>query len=378
MRSLLPALALLSVLASACRKKSDASAAEGVKSGESIAVGPENITIAVNGSIMSGPSISGVLAPERAATVRAQIAGSVLQVYADAGQPVGAGAVLARLDASALTDAYSSARALVSSARASFDIASRDLARNQRLLAAGAIAERDIEQSRKNAAASNAALQDARSRLASAAKQLGYTSVRAPFGGIVSERPIAAGDVVQPGTAMFTVVDPSSVRLEASVPAEQLSSIRIGVPVTFTVSGYPGRTFAGRISRINPTVDPMTRQVRIYASIPNGGRTLVGGLFATGRLASSSHSGLIIPASALDTRGTVPSVMRIKQGRVERVEVQPGLRDESSEKVEITAGLLAGDTVLIGVAQGITPGTAVRVSAVNDRPIPTASSTSGG
>jgi membrane fusion protein (multidrug efflux system) len=343
-------------------KGDDVSAAETTKT-EMMVVGPENIAVAANGSIMTGPAISGTLEPERAAVLRAQVPGSVLQTYADQGQAVNAGTVLARIDASGIQDAYTSARAGLISARNAADVAAKDLARNQKLLAAGAIAERDIEQSRRVSIAAQAALEDANSRLASAEKAYRSTTVTAPFSGVVSERPVSPGDVVQPGSALFTVVDPSSMRLEASVPAEQLASIRIGVPVSFTVSGYPGRQFVGRITRINPTADPTTRQVRIYVSIPNAGRALVGGLFANGRMSSATRMGLVVPASAVDVRGTAPSVMRVRQGKVEKVQVQIGLTDKSSETIEVLSGLQAGDTLLLGAAQGITPGTAVRVSA---------------
>ena len=345
----------------ACSKEDKASAAETAKA-EMMVVGPENITVAANGSIMTGPSISGTLEPEREAVLRAQVPGSVLQTYADQGQAVNAGAVLARIDATGIQDAFTSARAGLIAARNVADVAAKDLARNQKLLAAGAIAERDIDQSRRASIAAQAALEDANSRLASAQKAYRSTTVTAPFTGVVSERPVSAGDVVQPGSALFTVVDPSSMRLEASVPAEQLASIRIGVPVNFTVSGYPGRQFVGRIVRINPTADPTTRQVRIYVSIPNAGRALVGGLFATGRLSTATKMGLVVPASAVDVRGTAPFVMRVRQGKVEKVQIQTGLTDKSSESIEVISGLQAGDTLLLGAAQGITPGTAVRIS----------------
>jgi multidrug efflux pump subunit AcrA (membrane-fusion protein) len=135
------------------------------------------------------------------------------------------------------------------------------------------------------------------------------------------------------------------------------------VPVDFTVSGYPGRQFVGRITRINPTADPTTRQVRIYVSIPNAGRALVGGLFATGRLSTATKMGLVVPASAVDVRGSAPFVMRVRQGKVEKIQIQTGLTDKSSESIEVLSGLQAGDTLLLGAAQGITPGTAVRVTA---------------
>lgn len=359
--ALLLSLSALTVI-NACSKGDKASASETTKT-ETMVVGPENIAVAANGSIMTGPSISGTLEPDREAVLRAQVSGSVLQTYADQGQAVNAGTVLARIDASGIQDAYNSARAGLVSARNAADVAAKDLARNEKLLAAGAIAERDIDQSRRTSIAAQAALEDANSRLASAEKSYRSTTVTSPFTGIVSERPVSAGDVVQPGTALFTVVDPSSMRLEASVPAEQLASIRIGVPVNFTVSGYPGRQFVGRITRINPTADPTTRQVRIYVSIPNEGRSLVGGLFAIGRMSTATKLGLVVPQSAVDVRGSFPYVMRVKQGKVEKVQVQIGLTDKTSETIEVLAGLQAGDTLLLGAAQGITPGTVIKVSA---------------
>ena len=96
--------------------------------------------------------------------------------------------------------------------------------------------------------------------------------MRAPFDGIVSERAVSAGDVVQPGSPLFTVVDPSSMRLEAAVPADALTAVAVGTPVEFTVSGLPGRTFRGRVERVNPVADPATRQVRVYVGIPNAAR----------------------------------------------------------------------------------------------------------
>ncbi|HZD85072.1 MAG TPA: efflux RND transporter periplasmic adaptor subunit, partial [Gemmatimonadaceae bacterium] len=350
------------ILVNACSKSDKVSAAETAKL-ETMVVGPENITVASNGSIMTGPSISGTLEPDREAVLRAQVSGSVLQTYADQGQAVNAGTVLARIDASGIQDAYTSARAGLVSARNAADVAAKDLARNEKLLTAGAIAERDIDQSRRASIAAQAALEDANSRLATAEKAYRSTTVTAPFSGVISERPVSAGDVVQPGTALFTVVDPSSMRLEASVPAEQLASIRIGVPVNFTVSGYPGREFVGRITRINPTADPTTRQVRIYVSIPNEGRALVGGLFANGRMSTATKMGLVVPQSAVDVRSSIPSVMRVKQGKVEKVQVKIGLTDKTSETIEVLSGLQPGDTLLMGAAMGITPGTPVRISA---------------
>ena len=363
----LVSLTFTAALVSATACKGGAAAEADSAAAETTTVGVENIAVVTNGVLQAGPTVSGALMPEREAVVRAQVGGSVLQTYVDQGSSVRAGQTLARIEAGGLQDVYLSARAGVTAASNNADIARRELSRSEKLLAAGAIAERDIEQARRAAIAANAALSDAQARLATARKQVGNTVITAPISGIVSDRPVSAGDVVQAGALLITVVDPSSMRLEGSVPAEQLSQVRIGAPVTFTVNGYPGRTFGGKVMRINPTADPATRQVRIMISIPNAEGRLVGGLFANGRLASQSHSGMVVPANAVDSRSNVPAVFRIKGGKVERVPVTLGLRDDAAERIEIASGVQVGDTLLVGAAQGITPGTIVKVSSPSDK-----------
>jgi multidrug efflux pump subunit AcrA (membrane-fusion protein) len=138
--------------------------------------------------------------------------------------------------------------------------------------------------------------------------------------------------------------------------------------VSFSVSGYPDKRFTGRVSRINPVVDQGTGQVKIVVAVPNVSSSLVAGLFADGRVAAERRTGLTTPYSAVDMRGLKPTVLRLKGGVAERVEVELGVRDEDLERYEILTGVVAGDTLLIGAAQGITPGTTVRVSVPSDRP----------
>jgi membrane fusion protein, multidrug efflux system len=333
---------------------------------DAVLLGPENVVVIAAQEIRTGPTLSGAIEAERQATVRAELPAAVLETYAEPGQRVPAGAVLARLDDTAIRDQELSARASVATARSANDIARRELERAETLFKAGAIAERDLERARNGALAAQTQLANAQALHASAQKQQARTRVAAPFAGVVSARQANAGDVVSPGTALFTIVDPSTMRLEASVPASALSSVRVGLPVEFTVSGYASRRFTGRVTRVNPTADPATRQVRIIATIPNAGAALVSGLFAEGRVASETHTAPVVPQGAIDERGLRPSVMRIRNGKVERVEVDLGLRDAQTEMIEVTAGIVAGDTVLLGTARGLSPGTPVKVSTPSD------------
>jgi membrane fusion protein, multidrug efflux system len=357
-------IAALSLASLSACKRDDASAAPAETS--TVAIGPENIVIVKAEEIRTGPAISGTLAPEEEATLRAELSGAVVQTYVDQGQRVNQGQELVRIDDTALRDAVLSARSGMASSQSNYENAERNLQRSETLLKAGAIADRDAEQARSAAKLAQSQLADARTRLTNAETQLAKANVRAPFSGVVSARPVNAGDVVSPGTALVTVVNPATMRLEGSVPAEDLSSVRLGLPVDFTVNGYPGRHFTGRITRVNPVADPATRQVRIIASIPNAGGTLVGGLFADGRVSSETRTAPVVPISAVDERGVRPSVVMIKTGKTQKADVTLGIRDDASETVEIRSGVQPGDTVLVGAARGISVGTAVRVSAPSD------------
>ena len=363
-RTALLTLAAILLSATACKKTDDASAATAKP--ETMLVGPENVTVVKSEQIRTGPAISGSLMPEHQATIRAEMSGAVLQTYAEAGQPVRKGQALAQIDASVLRDQALSARSAVTTAQSSYENARRDLSRTETLEKAGAIAEREVERSRNALLGTQGQLNNARAQLANVQKMLDKASVQSPFTGIVSQRQVNAGDVVSPGGALFTVMDPGSMQLEASLPAAQLSMVRLGMPIEFKVNGYPNRTFTGRITRINPSADPSTLQVKIAASIPNAGNTLVGGLFAEGRVATETKTAPTVSLAAVDETGLRPTVVRLRNGKIEKVEVGLGIRDAAAETVEITSGLTPGDTVLLGAARGISPGTPVKVSAPSD------------
>ena len=356
--------ALAVVVAAAGCKGADESKAASAPS--AMLVGPENISIVKAQEIRSGPAISGNITPQEQANVRAEVAGAVLSTTAEQGQAVSKGQVLARLDDAALRESELAARSAVTTAQNSVDINRRQADRNDALLKAGAIAERDVELTRNQLSAAQAQLANAHAQLANAQKQASKSVITAPFSGIVSARQVSAGDVVQMGGALYTIVNPATMRLEASVPANELSEVRIGIPVDFTVNGYPNRHFTGRITNINPVADPTTRQVRIIASIPNAGNVLVGGLFADGHVASEVRSAAVLPLSAVDERGLKPFVMRIKNGVVEKTEVELGIRDGTTETVEVKKGVAPGDTILLGAARGISEKTPVKVSAAAD------------
>ncbi len=335
-------------------------------------VGKENIALAVAETLEVGPAISGTLEAERQATIRAELGGSVVALEVEPGQAVTRGAVLARIDDSGIRDASESSRAQVRSAEMTTELARRNAVRAARLAEGGAIAQRELEDAEWSLQSAEAQLTDARSRQASAEKQLERTVLRAPFSGVVAERAVRLGDIVQSGTVLLTIIDPTSLKYEGTVPVDALGKLRLGTPVRLTLAGTGHQPISGRVTRINPAVDPATRQVRVTVAVPNAGGQLPAGLFAEGRLASETREGIVVPSAAVDRRGLRPQVMRVKGGQVERVEVELGLIDPAGERMEVRQGLIAGDTLLLGGARGLIPGTVVRVGSPSELRPPSA------
>lgn len=327
-----------------------------------VSIGPESIARVEQGEIRSGPSLSGELRAAREATVRAKLAGSVLEVTVEEGQAVQRGAVIARIEARPLQEALVSSQSGVRSAEQAYSVAQREAERVATLVKGGALANRDLELAESAVVGAQAQLADARARLASVQQQLDDAAVVAPLSGVVSDRPVNEGDVVSPGTPIATIIDPSSMRLEASVPSEFLSVLKRDLPVEFAVRGYPGDAFEGRIERISPAADPVTRQVTIFVAIPNVRGSLVAGLFAEGRVTSLVRGALVVPSTAVEFSGSSPWVLRVREGKAERVTVELGARDDRSERVEVRAGVAAGDVLLVGAARSVTPGTPVTLT----------------
>jgi membrane fusion protein (multidrug efflux system) len=310
-----------------------------------VQLAPTDLVVARTATIEAGPLVSGTLEAAHSATVRAQLGGTVRQIGPELGQPVQRGSLLARLDPGGLGDVAASAGAQLAAARAQLDVSRREVERTRALVDAGAIARRELELAESRATAQKAAVDQARAQLSTARDQLGDAMVRAPMTGVIAQRAVNLGDVVTVGATLYQIIDPSSVRLSASVPSDQLGAVAVDRPVRFTVHGYPDETFTGTVTRIAPGADPVTKQIAILVAIPNPSHRLLTGLFARGRIAAQTATGVTVPVTAVDQRGAEPSVLRLTGLKIERVPVRLGLRDPARDVVLVT-GLRDGDRVL--------------------------------
>ena len=351
---LAPPLAALGLACAEGCSSADATATEG----KPALLTETDIARAVVGPVGSGPRISGTLQPAQRAILRAEASGTVTEVRAELGDPVAANALLARIENRGVQGSWAGARSGLAASDHDLTLARRDLERSRKLATAGAVSARDLELAELSVAAAEARAAQARAGLDVAGEHLDGVNVKAPIAGVIAQRSVSIGDIVAPGSPLFTVIDPSSLRLEASVPADELALVKPGVAVQFTVQGNHGRTFDGEVVRVAPAVDPVTRQLPILVSIPNEDGSLIAGLFAEGRVAAAMHDALLVPLDAVGDGGTV---LRVRGGRVETVVVTLGVVAPERELVEVLTGLEVGDPVLLGAARDTVPGSAVEI-----------------
>ncbi|SFC54639.1 efflux RND transporter periplasmic adaptor subunit [Massilia yuzhufengensis] len=326
-------------------------------------VAPEDVMTIRSDTLASGPVVTGSIQPERKADLRAEVSAVVLQVLKENGEPVKRGDVLVRLDETAIRDSLVSAEATVRSSTQALDQANRQLERMKTLRASGMASAVGLDDAevRRNSAQSE--LSAAKSRAATARQLLNRTVVRAPFDGIVSERKVSNGDTATIGKELVKVIDPNSMRFQARVSADSISTVKLGQKVNFRVNGYGEQQFAGVVKRIDPAANAVTRQVEVVVEFADKVQPKVAGLYAEGRIDAQATEALMLPEAAVVKAGDKAYTWRIKDKTLSQVNLVIGARDPRTGNIEIKQGLAAGDVVLRAPTSNLKDGQKVEMGA---------------
>ncbi|MDP2368053.1 efflux RND transporter periplasmic adaptor subunit [Rhodoferax sp.] len=368
--------AVLATSLTACDKspgKGD-SKKEAIAQPAKLVIAPEDfITVHAN-ALASGPVVTGSIQPERRADLRAEVSAVVLQVLKDNGDLVRRGDVLARLDQTAIQDSLHSAEDNARSAVQALDQAERNLQRLKTLRASGmtSLQALDDAEVRRNGAQSE--LSASKTRVVLARQQLERTVVRAPFDGVVSERKVSAGDTASIGKELFKVMDPTSMRFAGRVSADKISVVSVGQSVSFRINGYAGQEFRGKVTRVDPSANDVTRQVEVLVSFLDAKQPKVSGLYAEGTIASANVKALTLPESVVVRSGDKSTVWRVKANALNQVDLALGARDPRTGDLEVRSGLAEGDTVLRNPSSSFKEGQLVEMVAVKP-PVAAASGT---
>jgi len=176
---------------------------------------------------------------------------------------------------------------------------------------------------------------------------LDRTEVRAPFDGIVSNRKVSAGDTAAVGKELMQVIDPSSMRFEGRVSADNIGEVAAGQKVHFRVHGFSDREFGGMVTRVNPAANATTRQVEVLVAFDDHKQQpSVAGLYAEGHVETRSSAALTLPTASLVREGDTNYAWRVKGGSLHKVKLDLGARDARTGAYAVRNGLAEGDTVL--------------------------------
>ena len=170
-------------------------------------------------------------------------------------------------------------------------------------------------------------------------------TLRSPFAGVVVEKPALAGARFMPGEPLYRIADTATMWLIAEVYEQDLAAVRVGQDAEVTVQAYPGRSFAGRVTFIYPTLGKETRTARVRLELANRDDTLKADMYAEVRIGTSGQAVLAVPESAVIDDGSRRYVLIDKGGgRFEPRVVELGIKAEGFYAVD--AGLAAGERVV--------------------------------
>jgi len=203
-------------------------------------------------------------------------------------------------------------------------------------------------------------LTSAKGKYEGAAALLAYSEVRSPIDGVVTDRPTYTGETPPPGTPLLTVMDTSSVIARAHIPQDQAVQLKPGDAATIHAPG--DIEVAGKVSLVSPALDPNSTSVEVWVEAPNpDGRLRPGTTVTLEMVASTVNDAIVVPASALlKTPEGATTVMIVKNGHAQQVEVETGIRDNN--RVQITRGLAGGETVIVRGSYGLPDKTKVRIA----------------
>lgn len=311
-----------------------------------LVIGAEDVMTVESGALASGPVVTGSIQPERRADLRAEVSAVVLQVLKENGDVVRQGDVLVRLDPTAIRDNLQSAEASVRNATLALDQAERNLTRLKTLRESGmtSLQALDDAEVRRNAAQSELSASNARA--VQARQQMERTVVRAPFNGVVSDRKVSAGDTAAIGKELLKVIDPTSMRFAGRISADKVSLVKVGQPVSFRINGYANQEFRGKVTRMDPSANDVTRQVEVLVDFADANQPRVAGLFAEGNITAEKVMAITLPESVLVKAGDKVSVWRVKDKKLSKIDLALGVRDNRTGFYEIRSGLANGDVVL--------------------------------
>lgn len=310
-------------------------------------------------SVVDVVTLTGTLRGFQESDVAANGAGTVMQVFAERGQAVKKGQVIATLDARGASIGATIAQAQAKVADSQLEQAKRECDRVKHLLETNVISQAEYDRQTSECTSRQWSAAVAQAQEQNATKLLGDTRVRAPFDGVVGERFVDVGQYVAPQSRVVSVYQADPLRLRITVPEADLALVKPDAAVSFTVAAFADEGFQGTIKLISPNVRETTRDLVVEAFVSNPGGRLKPGMFAVVKLALGEHPRPIVPPAALVRDDTNARLFVVVNGQAQERVVQVG--QSAGGGVAVLHGVNVGEAVVLSPGPALRDGTRVQV-----------------
>jgi RND family efflux transporter, MFP subunit len=296
--------------------------------------------------------------------VGSKVLGYIDAILVERGDRVRRGQLIALVRPSDLPDQLTAARSAFGQTKASAALARTNFERASKLAPTGVVSQQELQSSTAALASAESAQAAAQAQISGLAIRLGETRITSPIDGTVSARRLDPGALVGPpgGGAVVTVVRTDRLRVFITLNEYDAAGVSLGKDAHVELDALPGRTFPGKVVRLAPSFDLLTRTLEAEVQLPNPLGELRPGMYGRGSIVLEIHPKRpVVSVNALQISSDNKYVFVLHDTKVERRTIETGADVDMGDALEIRSGLQAGDEVVIAGADGLSDGTAVRV-----------------
>lgn len=298
-------------------------------------------------TLQSGITFSGTVEEASGSTLSFPVAGTVEQIYVSEGQRVQKGQLIAILNDASIKSAHEASVAMLEQAQDAYE-------RLKMLHDSNSLPEIQwIEVQSK--------LKQAQSAERVARKNLEDSKLYAPYSGVISEKSVDRGHNVLPGMPVVNLVVVNPVKINVSVPENEIANISVGQPVKISVSALNGKIFDGKIAEKGIAANPLTRSYEVKALVVNQGEDLMPGMICTLSLDSQENtSAITLPINIIQRNEQNQTFVWVnKKGKATKRIISLGTIVEND--IVVTSGLSEDDEIIVSGQQKISGGMEITV-----------------
>ena len=305
---------------------------------------------------------TGTVRAADSAQLASQMMGTITRVNVHEGDHVRRGEVLITIDAAQPRAAYQSAAAgvqaseqSIAAADADYALAESTMQRYQMLYDKKSVSPQEFDEVKTKLAAAKARQEAAhagRAQAEAAVSQantaVGFSSIRAPFDGLVTAKFVDAGAMATPGVPLLVVEDPSRFRLEVQVDESEIGAVQLGATVPIVIDAIGNQPFSGKVVQIVPAADPSSRSFTVKIELPSNSQ-IRSGLFGRAQFPHGRRQSILVPQAALVHRGQLDGIYVVDKNHVASLRYIT-LGKPSAKDVEVLSGLDGGERVVADAA----------------------------